>query len=109
MPIIINPGTERLLETTEEDAHSNVRIMLRDIELEDGTTITPDPSKDYGDGRYCYILTRGERSCEVQMPGLPIGRMRLGPWKSPRLYVDGSSWLWGLADGFVYSYLTGEE
>jgi hypothetical protein len=36
------------------------------------------------------------------MPGCELEKVRTSkPWYSPRLYVDGSSWLWGFAIGFI--------
>jgi hypothetical protein len=43
------------------------------------------------------------RSIEIQMPGLPVERVRyMGEtgqniWDFPRLYVDDSSWIWQFA------------
>ena len=44
-----------------------------------------------------------ERTIEIQMPGLPVDRVRFldedgqNIWDFPRLYVDDSSWVWKYA------------
>jgi hypothetical protein len=62
-------------------------------------------------GRYIYILTRGEYSCEIEMPGLEINEVREDPLVQStagrwRLYVDGSSWQWEFAIKIVRRELT---
>jgi len=54
------------------------------------------------DGRYRFVLSRGDKTCVVDMPGLPIDRVRYfgaeqNAFDFPRLFVDGSSWLWEFA------------
>ena len=55
-------------------------------------------------GRYNFDLKRSgfDFTINVDMPGCELERVRKSePFYSPRLYVDGSSWLWGYALGFV--------
>ncbi|MCF7982270.1 MAG: hypothetical protein K9K86_09820, partial [Pseudomonadales bacterium] len=66
-------------------------------------TYERNPSADNG-GRYGFILKKDgrEKLIDIDMPGCdPDLVQRSEPWVSPRLYVDGSSWLWQFAIGFV--------
>lgn len=55
------------------------------------------------DGRYPFRVTVNGRSHLVEMPALPLDAVRfLGGagqniWDFPRLFVDGSSWVWKYA------------
>lgn len=48
-----------------------------------------------------FTCRRGIRKASVDMPGTPLTEVRYidgaDPWRFPRLYVDGSSWLWEFA------------
>lgn len=106
MTIIINPGSGPVHEATEEHAAINITVFADDLRRAglgiDGCARLPDA--DYGEGRYAFALAMADgRSIEIQMPGLPVERVRfLGEegqniWDFPRLYVDGSSWVWQFA------------
>lgn len=96
--IIINPGAGPVEGGTFEQAQINAKQLAED--LGSGFKIInghPDPF----DGRWTFELEDpGKRVHEVEIPGLPIERVRyLGDegqniWDFPRLYVDGSSWVW---------------
>lgn len=65
---------------------------------------TPSPCPSCGcpwtaaAGRYRAIVTVDGRNHEVEMPGCdPAVTRESRPWYSPRLYVDGQSWLWKYA------------
>jgi hypothetical protein len=100
----MNPGTgpidSRCLART---AWKNIRAFRRDLAFKDPTvTIERSAENDDGQGRYGFTLKRGKRECDVEMPGLDIRRVRYvsqdqNPFNFPRLYVDGSSWLWEFA------------
>ncbi len=99
--IFINPGTGPVDGSMEEYANQNIAQLVQDVGLE-GVTYRRDAPKDYGEGRFAYQLNREERDVEVQMPGLPLDKVRYleegqNAWDFPRLYVDGSSWLWEFA------------
>lgn len=61
------------------------------------------------DGRYGFVLRANGRRCEIDMPGLPLDRVRpvhwaegnYNAWDYPRLFVDGNSWLWEFAVNMV--------
>jgi hypothetical protein len=103
--LFINPGSGPVLGASEEHAAANITVFADDLRRAglgvDGCTRTPDAD---GEGRYAFTLTMTDgRSIEIQMPGLPVDRVRyLGTdgqniWHFPRLYVGGSSWVWKFA------------
>lgn len=99
--VISNPGTGPIDGVHERDARRNVSALCHDLDLPVPRVRVERRSDADEDGRYGYLLRRGIRSTLVEMPGLPLDRVRLRPgdnaWHFPRLYVDGSSWLWPLA------------
>ena len=99
---ISNPGTGPIGDARERDARRNISAFCRELDLPaPRVRIARSPTADDEVGRYGYVLHRGIRSVSVDMPGLPLERVALRPddnaWHFPRLYVDGSSWLWPLA------------
>lgn len=64
-------------------------LRAMDVDVE---TFIRRRASDYGQGRYAYDVVFGDgRTVEVQMPGTPVTD------GFPRLYVNGSSWWWGIA------------
>lgn len=105
MSITINPGTGPVEGATEENARANIDRFAADLVIAGITTtsIERDPDVD-SDGRYGYQLTTGDgRALSIDMPGLPLDQVRYVDepgqdiWDFPRLYVDGSSWVWMFA------------
>lgn len=102
MEIVINPGSGPVSDATESAARAAVDHFVEDLrELHGIATAGVEPVRDEGDGRWSFNLTFADgRRVEVEMPGLPVERVRWmgGPdqniWDFPRLYVDGSSWVW---------------
>lgn len=96
---IINPGTEPIADAQLMDAVANMDAFLADVNL-DGATFERLSTRDYGDGRYCFVVRYGDAKVEIQMPGMPLARVRYmrdegqNIWHFPRLYVDGDSWVW---------------
>ncbi|MEU8682926.1 hypothetical protein [Streptomyces sp. NPDC048611] len=106
MRVCINPGSGSVPEATEQHAIDNMGAFTADLRERgiDVDTFIRRPGADYGDGRCAFsVITADEVSVEVQMPGLPLEQVRwLGAegqdiWQFPRLYVDGSSWIWYFA------------
>jgi hypothetical protein len=93
-------------DATEDNAAKNMSAFWTDMQargLEPGA-FTRRSNDDYGDGRYAFDFYLGEDLHQVQMPGLPLERVRyLGGDQDirdfPRLYVDDSSWVKGGSDG----------
>jgi hypothetical protein len=102
MNVIINPGTEPIVETSEKYAIENIEHFITDSKIKNLNWIRI-PEHDYGNGRYAFLLWRGRHCLEIQMPGLPLSRVRYtgepeqNIWNFPRLYTDGSSYVWQYA------------
>lgn len=118
--IIVNPGTGPIHNATLQNAEANISQLVSDI-IErlprdlaaTSITATRDPGQDSADdGRYGFTIAlcltsagniSYEASRSVEMPGLPLEAVNFGArdddsaWDFPRLYVDGSSWLWKYA------------
>lgn len=101
MAIMINPGTGPV-DGTRKQALANVLKLVEDAGVE--LSRPPEGGAAGDDGRYPFTLrvVGRVRPVEVDMPGLPLERVRYtgapqDPFAFPRLYVDGSSWLWCIA------------
>ncbi len=97
--LIINPGTSEIDNATEQNAVENIEQYVKDCEI-GGLTFVRVPENDYGDGRFAFKVCKGKVCHEIQMPGLPLDKVRYvgsegqNIWDFPRLYVDDSSWIW---------------
>ena len=96
--IVINPGSGKVSNTTEENAIENIKHFITDCNVK-GVRYIRIPELDDNDGRYTFLIWKDNCCFEIQMPGLPLARVRYmnegeNPFEYPRLYVDGSSWLW---------------
>lgn len=95
--LFINPGAGNVPDATGEHATANMHQFMADLNLP-GAVFTPLPSED--SGRYLYLVRYHNRAYDVDMPGIPLDKVRFtgasdqNAWNYPRLYVDGSSWLW---------------
>lgn len=107
MKLVINPGTGPCVDANEQGAVENIRHFITDLALPKCKYVRI-PSEDYGDGRFAFLLWIERRCTEIQMPGLPLHRVRFmglpgqDVWDFPRLYVDGSSWIWSIALGVTH-------
>src|SRR4051794_35204744 len=96
MSLIINPGTGPVAGATLAYAEANIARLIEDAGRPFKSHYT---GKEYR-GRYAFELVIGDERREVDMPGLPLERVRYvdaegqNIWDFPRLYVDGSSWVW---------------
>lgn len=105
MNIIVNPGSGPVPEATEQHAAGNMAVFADDLRTAGlgVDTFIRRADADYGDGRYAYTLAMDDgRSIEIQMPGLPLDRVRYmgrdqNIWDFPRLYVNDSSFVWEFA------------
>jgi hypothetical protein len=99
--VIINPGSGPVANALLTNAEANIQQFIKDCGIE-GITAAHSPEGDER-GRFLFVLTRGEVQHEVEMPGLPIEQVRYTGAADqsildfPRLYVDGSSWVWKYA------------
>lgn len=102
--VTINPGTEPVADTSAEAALLNVHQLAEDVGGKVLTSDNPHGPIFDGQGRY-LIRMRNEHGVlvAVEMPGLPLDQVRYtgepgqNIWDFPRLYVDGSSWVWKYA------------
>lgn len=119
MSVFINPGSGPVEGGNQVDAWINVVKLCEDAGLLDRLdmprAIECTSTRDTGDGRFAYSVRLGDRVCEIDMPGIPLVLVRFtgegdqNIWDFPRLYVDGSSWVWKYAVGQVRDSLLGEE
>lgn len=99
LSVVVNPGSGPVNAASYENAAFNICVFANEI----GATVQQGGGKDRGDGRWVFGLTKDGRVVEIAMPGAPIGAVRYvgdedqSAWDFPRLYVDGSSWLWEFA------------
>lgn len=114
MSVIINPGTGPVWPATRENAEACVRQFIVDLKLPGVTyenVVMADELHDDFDGRFAFDLHRGDRKCEIAIPGLPVEEVRYTDPKTenslayPRMYVEGNSWLWLYALGQAGDYL----
>lgn len=104
MAVIINPGSGPVDGATFENAQANmvtfcVDLVKTGVAKEAAFLDTMASSR----GRWEFIVTADGNEYEVEMPGLLLERVRFmdredqNIWDFPRLYVDGSSWVWMFA------------
>ena len=99
MGLIMNPGTGKVKGATEENAITNIKQFVEDLELK-GVNWVRLSDRDDTDGRFAFLLWKGKHCHEVEIPGCAIEKLRPSDGVfPPRLYVDGSSWWWGIALG----------
>lgn len=111
MQVVINPGSESVDHATLDDATANIKRFITDLEIDDPVRVVRLPEEDER-GRFGFLLWWENCCTTIQMPGLPLDRVRYvnraqNPWEYPRLYVDGSSWLWCFALSAARAALTG--
>jgi hypothetical protein len=98
--IIMNPGAGHVPDAHEKNAIANMSQLALDAELRE---YKRKPTDD-DEGRFAFdVIDKHGVARTVDMPGLPLERVRYvdkatqNIWDFPRLYVDGSSWVWMFA------------
>lgn len=98
MNLIINPGSGPVEGAFEQEAVVNIGKFM---EESGASGAEREPGRDDGRGRFAFRLSFADgRSRLVEMPGLPLDRVRYvraegqNVWNFPWLYVDGDSWHW---------------
>lgn len=103
MSVLINPGSGPVCgEVSWDNAYENINAYIADCEIP--MRVVRSEHED-DDGRYLFVLRNDEYDyqIDVEMPGLPLDMVRYvkGDKRNilnfPRLYVDGSSWIWYIA------------
>ncbi len=101
MNVIINPGSGPVEGASIRSAIANTRAFVAELGHSSPRVTVRRERRVPDGGRYAFTLTRGVREVAVDMPGIPLDRVRYvkgrNAWTFPRLYVDGSSWLWEFA------------
>jgi len=110
--VVVNPGTGHCPGATEANAATNIVQLIKDAGLNPdvvGVERVPDEDED-AEGRFYFILSHDGHKCGIYMPGWELERVcwidreDQNIWDFPRLYVNGSSWVWKFA-----MKITGEE
>ncbi len=103
MNILMNPGSGPVSgEVSWDNAYENINAYIADCEIPMRVVRSEHEAND---GRYLFVLKNDEYDyqIDVEMPGLPLDRVRYvkGDGRNilefPRLYVNGSSWIWYIA------------
>jgi hypothetical protein len=110
---IINPGTEPVRRSSVDEAVANMPQLLADCGVPD---LRFERTKGDHDGRYCFTVTDpAGNEADVDMPGVPLADARYcnlageNIWDFPRLYVNGSSWVWYYAVSQLRVTFMGED
>lgn len=106
MAFTMNPGTQVDNSATLSNA---VEIASRLLEDTGADSIEHVDGND-ADGWFRFHAKRGDRSVAVDIPGDDPNTVCEGrPFHARRLYVDGSSWLYGFAVSVVVDRLGLED
>ena len=97
MTFFINAGSGPV-DGNREDADRNMHAFLEDTDSDSFEFLDVQDN-----GRFAYFLHKEEQAIEIEMPGLPLEEVRYldkpdqNIYDFPRLYVDGSSFVWKYA------------
>lgn len=122
---IVNPGVGPIHNTSHALACANIVQLIEDVYVlrcqigdrsQKFSVITYASTDQEYNGRYRFDLTAGDRTVDVDMPGLALDEVRFlgredqNVWDFPRLYVEGNSWVWRFAiDMVVYALYPKEQ
>jgi hypothetical protein len=106
MTLFINPGSGPVADATLDDAKVAMDQFVADLR-EHGHKVDDWQlmSESDHDGRWPFAVEVDDVARQIGMPGIPVENVRyLGEegqniWHFPRIYVDGSSWVWSFALG----------
>ena len=99
MQVFINPGSGAVQNGSKEQSEINVKQFIADLGINGNYEFV----KVEDDGRHTYKVWDENHNHEIEMPAIPLENVRyLGVegqriFDFPRLYVDGSSWVWKYA------------
>lgn len=110
--VIINPGTGVVKDSSLKEAKINIKKFVLDIYAKPNSGHIIARRCDVLDdgGRYGFTLHSNNRRVEIEMPGLPLDQVRWmeqsqNIWKFPRMYIDGSSWIWKIGINVAFGQL----
>lgn len=93
--IVINPGTEPITGASRKNALKAAEYFMEDLGYK-GFSFKLIEEHGNEQGWFDFKFKKNDFSLTVSFPGSDPEITRLGkPWESPRIYVEGSSWLWG--------------
>lgn len=105
MNVVINPGSGPVGGADSDHARANMRQFVMDLGLNaEQVELISGPGREDA-GRWLFVVRVDGIEHEVEMPGIPLDQVRWmdeagqNIWHFPRLYVDGSSWVWLFALG----------
>lgn len=107
MIVLINQGSGPVYDATESQACENMSRFVEDVRARFAGSVSWSRNiKGDSEGRFHFVLFVGDELHTVDMPGLPIDRVRYVSHDQDireflRLYVDGSSWIWKFAVDMV--------
>ena len=116
--IVLPVGDVTEKETSVGLARQNVSQLILDAGLELADVEVERHPEDDDDGRYCFLLIatgsdNKEYRCEVDMPGVDLSKVRYTGaddqdiFEFPRVWLNGSSWIWSVAKGILGRELDG--
>lgn len=106
MTIIINPGSGPVEGATEEWAAFNAGVFTGELIQAGLTVVWAERRTDLdhnGRAGWAVLLEGDDEPTLIEMPGISFDRVRYiehpsqNIWDFPRLYIDGSSWVWKFA------------
>ncbi len=109
--LIINPGTEGRDGATVENATAVVGQICADLSIPPEQIQRQPEKDDEADGFFSFVFDNGN-GCrfDIEVPGDDPAQVTASkPFVSRRLYVDGSSWLYGYALNAIERCISGEE
>ena len=113
MKVCVNPGSGPVTGRTNiRSACRNVRVFADDVRSLGVPVRKLTVVGRLDEGRLRAFLRSGRRTVEIEMPGLPIDRVRWlsskqDIWQFPRLYVNSGSWVWKFAVDIAAFELSG--
>lgn len=103
MRVAINPGSGPVQGATLENAMGNMGQFIVDLGGNGWVFSLRETTGHEGRWRFDLICPDGSRYGVIDMPGLPLDRVRFTGakgqdiWDYPRLYENGNSWVWKYA------------
>ena len=107
-PFQINPGSGKIKKGFEINAVENMKQLVQDLKKVGISNIRIYNKKKVDNtGRWLFQLKSNNKTIEITMPGWNLEHTRFmglpgqNIWNFPRMYVDGSSWVWKYAIGVI--------
>jgi hypothetical protein len=107
--VTINPGTEAQPKHSVDNAVKIAEYICKDLSI-DLSHFIRNENGDNDRGWYGFTFSGKGGNVSVEIPGIDPEVVRRGePWVSPRLYVDGSSWLYGFALNRIVEHISAQD